>query len=375
MIAKTPWLERHFEFGLPLSAFPLLLERLRGTPARLEDRVRKLELSVLTKRLGETWSILEIIGHLTQVEDLWTGRLDDYLAGQATLRPARFEPGKVERAGFNQRPLRGLLYDFRIRRAQLVRRLEGLDAAVIERIATHPRLNRPLRLLDMLIFTAEHDDHHLTRVSEILQIAPAAKSAAGHAAAGKVIARGANVLLRDRHPRDADSYVRWHTTGVWRELDAPWEQGPALETEEQQEGLRRRFLHTCEEPVPKARPSAIIATLEGRPLGWVSRYGGGSAAITCKVGIDICEDEFLNRGLGTEALTLWIDYLFTDPALHRIALDTWSLNPRMVRVAQKLGFTQEGIEREQRQWQNAWLDLLHFGLLRREWEARRGSRA
>jgi len=371
VVSKTPWLERHFDFGLPLSAFPLLLERLRGTPARLEDRVRRLEPSVLTKRLGETWSIQEIVGHLIQVEDLWEARLDDYLAGATQLRAATFEPGKVERAGFNQRPLRGLLYDFRLRRSQLVRRLEGLDAAVIERVATHPRLQRPMRLLDMMIFTVEHDDHHLARISELLLIAPAAARGAGHAAAGKILARGTNVLLRDRHPHDADSYVRWHTTGSWREYDAPWEQGPPLETEEQKEGLRRRFLHTCQEPVPKARLTAIIALPDGRPLGWVSRYGTGSPPIACKVGIDICEDEFLDRGLGTEALTLWIDYQFSDPALHRIALDTWSMNPRMVRVAHKLGFTPEGIEREQRQWQDAWLDLIHFGLLRREWEARR----
>jgi RimJ/RimL family protein N-acetyltransferase len=31
----------------------------------------------------------------------------------------------------------------------------------------------------------------------------------------------------------------------------------------------------------------------------------------CFVGIDICEDAYLNRGLGTEALQLWVDYITT----------------------------------------------------------------
>jgi RimJ/RimL family protein N-acetyltransferase len=30
------------------------------------------------------------------------------------------------------------------------------------------------------------------------------------------------------------------------------------------------------------------------------------------VGIDICEDAYLNRGYGTEALCLWVDHQFTD---------------------------------------------------------------
>jgi RimJ/RimL family protein N-acetyltransferase/uncharacterized damage-inducible protein DinB len=371
MIAKTPWLERRFDLNLPVSAAPLVLERLRGTPARLEDRVSKLEGQVLAKRLGETWSILEIIGHLMQVEDLWAGRLDDYLAGEAVLRPAGFETGKVERAGFDQRPARGLLYDYRIRRAELVRRLEALDAAAIAGTAMHPRLNQPMRLLDLMIFAAEHDDHHLARIGEIARETALATPAIARGAAAQVIASGPRVLLRDRDPADVENYVRWQTTGEWREYDAPWEQGPPLETEEQKAGLRRRFLHVCAEPAPHFRESALISTTEGRALGWLNRYGGGASPSACKVGIDICEDEFLNRGLGTEALSLWIDYLFSNPALHRIGLDTWSFNQRMARVARRVGFAPEGAEREQVRWRDEWLDLLHFGLLRREWDARR----
>lgn len=371
MIAKTPWLERRFDFGQPLAASLFVLERLRGTPVRLEDRVSRLALPVLATRRGDSWSVLEIIGHLIQVEDLWAGRLDDYAAGLAVLRPAKFETGKVEQAGFNQRPARGLLYDFRIRRLELVRRLEGMDAALIARSAMHPRLNQPMRLLDMLLFVAEHDDHHLARIGEIVRDAAGPVPALRQGAAGQVIATGSGVLLRDPAPGDVESYVLWRTAGEWREYDAPWEQGPPIETDEQRESLRRRFRHTCAEPLPDFRQSAFIATPEDRPLGWVNRYGGGKSPEACKIGIDICEDEFLNRGLGTEALALWIDYLFSNPALHRIGLETWSLNPRMMRVAGKLGFTQEGSERETLQWRGAWLDLHHFGLLRREWEARR----
>jgi hypothetical protein len=49
----------------------------------------------------------------------------------------------------------------------MVERLETLDAEVFARPALHPRLNVNLRLVDLLFFIAEHDDYHLTRMSEL----------------------------------------------------------------------------------------------------------------------------------------------------------------------------------------------------------------
>jgi len=113
---------------------------------------------------------------------------------------------------------------------------------------------------------------------------------------------------------------------------------------------------------------AVIATPDNTPLGWVSRYGEKDNPHVWFVGIDICEDTYLNLGLGTEALRLWVDHLFAISDVHKLGLDTWSFNPRMIRVAEKVGFVYEGRQREMRQWQGEWLDLLHFGILREEWQ-------
>jgi len=120
-----------------------------------------------------------------------------------------------------------------------------------------------------------------------------------------------------------------------------------------------------EKPFP--RKSAVVATHEGRPIGSVSRYTQHGHEKAWFIGIDIFEDDCLEKGLGTEALQLWIDYLFDNSDVHRIGLDTWSFNPRMIRVARKLGFVYEGAQREMQEWQGCWLDLLHFGMLRSEW--------
>jgi RimJ/RimL family protein N-acetyltransferase len=79
----------------------------------------------------------------------------------------------------------------------------------------------------------------------------------------------------------------------------------------------------------------------------------------------------LNKGHGTEALRLWVDYLFLNSEIHRLGFDTYSFNVRMVHVGEKLGFALEGTEREVIYWLDAWLDRLHFGLLRSEWASAR----
>ena len=49
-------------------------------------------------------------------------------------------------------------------------RLEKYDEAFITRTALHPRLLTPMRVIDLCFFVAEHDDHHLARIWELLQL-------------------------------------------------------------------------------------------------------------------------------------------------------------------------------------------------------------
>jgi RimJ/RimL family protein N-acetyltransferase len=183
-----------------------------------------------------------------------------------------------------------------------------------------------------------------------------------------VIASSERVVLRDRMPSDVDARVRWTTQGEWCLLDAPWEGVCTSMTPEQEAAYRERFLEGCGSELPTPRTRAVIAAREGRPLGWVSRYAKERFVDACFVGINICEDACLNRGYGTEALRLWVDYVFFNLDVHRIGLDTWSFNPRMMHVAEKAGFAYEGAQRELIRWEGEWLDMVHFGMLRREWE-------
>ena len=161
------WTDRTFRFDMPESLFPAVVERLRGTPARIEDKVRTLPATLLTQRDGDAWSIQEHIGHLLDLDELHAGRLDDFLAGAEVLRAADITNQKTSEARYNDRPLDDLLAAFRRERNRFVARLDAWDPDLLAITARHPRLQQPMRVIDMALFTAEHDDHHLARMTEI----------------------------------------------------------------------------------------------------------------------------------------------------------------------------------------------------------------
>jgi RimJ/RimL family protein N-acetyltransferase len=194
-------------------------------------------------------------------------------------------------------------------------------------------------------------------------------STSQHGNQGDLILTANQVVLRDALPDDADNYVGWIRSGEWREFDAPWER---LAANTNQYLLRanfeQRFLLDRKTP----RGKLIIATPGSYPIGWVNRYVEPRFSDFWLVGICICEDQYLGHGLGSEALKLWIDYLFENSEIHRLGLATYSFNPRMIRVAERLGFKHEGTDRQIINWRGQWHDRLHYGMLRSEWEELRG---
>jgi uncharacterized damage-inducible protein DinB len=161
------WFKRKFAFDLPLEMYPNIVERVRGTPARLEELTRGLSPEVLTQREGDKWSIQEQAGHLLDLEELWMKRLDDFEAGRETLFAADLTNRKTHEANHNAGSIENILAQFREERMAFVARLDSYDEAFVQRTGVHPRLNKPMRVIDLIFFIAEHDDHHLVRISDL----------------------------------------------------------------------------------------------------------------------------------------------------------------------------------------------------------------
>ena len=166
---KVPaWIERKFDFTFPVEQYPTVCVRLWGTPARLEEILRELNSDVLVDKPQQKWSPQEQAGHLLDMEPLWMARVDDFLSGRETLAVADLGNRKTHEANHNARALAEILTGFRTARHRLVEHLGTCDPGVFARTSLHPRLKQPMRLVDHLYFVAEHDDHHLAKIWELI---------------------------------------------------------------------------------------------------------------------------------------------------------------------------------------------------------------
>ncbi len=169
MITQTPWIERKFEFNFPIGMFPVIIERLRGTLPHIQDIIKDKTEEELSQKVEGAWSVKEQVGHLYHLEELWYGRLEDFLSGKQTLRAADMGNTKTHNADHNKKKIEKLLEQFSSTRDKLIEKVQNMDDADASLTALHPRLQQPMRLIDALFFVAEHDDHHLAKIRELLK--------------------------------------------------------------------------------------------------------------------------------------------------------------------------------------------------------------
>ena len=114
-----------------------------------------------------------------------------------------------------------------------------------------------------------------------------------------------------------------------------------------------------------------IETKEGKHIGQVIVYYKKDDPHITEVGINIVEDTLWSKGLGTEAFSLWVDYLFTERELTRIGFTTWEGNKGMIRIGEKLGFAKEARIRKSCFINGVFYDRIKMGILREEWELKK----
>ncbi|MBM3715417.1 MAG: GNAT family N-acetyltransferase [Actinobacteria bacterium] len=73
-----------------------------------------------------------------------------------------------------------------------------------------------------------------------------------------------------------------------------------------------------------------------------------------------------DRGLGTEATKLMVDYAFSATDLNRIELDVYDFNPRARHVYERAGFTYEGRKRQAFTFDGTRIDTVVMSILRQD---------
>jgi hypothetical protein len=161
---KLEWFERKFAFGVPTGMLPFYLERLEGTIARLETKVKGVSEEILSNKLDAKWSVKQNIGHLAEVDEIANKRIDEMIDGVSPMSPAVFEP----RGDYNTQSVKEVLEYFRKNRLKNLERYRKVAEHELTKSSLHPRLKVEMNPVDLAYFDAEHDDHHLVRINEIL---------------------------------------------------------------------------------------------------------------------------------------------------------------------------------------------------------------
>lgn len=111
----------------------------------------------------------------------------------------------------------------------------------------------------------------------------------------------------------------------------------------------------------------IVDTTTGRCVGEAVLNEWDEANESCNFRI-LIGPQGRNRGLGSEATRLIVDYAFMHLPLHRIELEVYSFNPRAQRVYEKAGFVIEGRRRDALLFDGERIDAIMMSVLKPEWE-------
>ena len=103
-----------------------------------------------------------------------------------------------------------------------------------------------------------------------------------------------------------------------------------------------------------------IGNISLQRINWVNR--------SAELAIIIGNKKYWNKGVGTEAYKLMIDYAFERLNLNRISSGQTLRNTGMINVCIKCGMKEEGIARESMFKEGEYLDTVTYSILSKEYE-------
>lgn len=175
------------------------------------------------------------------------------------------------------------------------------------------------------------------------------------------------IKLRSMISDDLKHYEEMnHPDRLFHEFNGPYFKRETLE-ELQNRIKRMHDMFNSGKPV-RNQVNMIVDDSNNELIGEVSWYWKSEETKWLEIGVLIFNETYWGRGIGFEAMTLWIDHVFTIfPDLARIGLTTWSGNERMIKLSEKLGMRQEACYRMARTYKGEYYDSVSYGMLRSEW--------
>ena len=181
-----------------------------------------------------------------------------------------------------------------------------------------------------------------------------------------VLLRGAHVRLTAVAPQDLPVIARWFEDAAFMRL---FDAVPAAPRTVEQLTDWLGEMHKAKDGfLFGIRPEAgdeIIGYMELDGILW--NQGAGW------ISIGIGEEARRGQGLGRESMELALAFAFDELNLHRVQLTVFDYNTAAIALYERLGFRREGAFREFLHRDGRRYDMLLYGILRPEWEARRAG--
>ncbi|NEU04296.1 GNAT family N-acetyltransferase [Clostridium senegalense] len=169
--------------------------------------------------------------------------------------------------------------------------------------------------------------------------------------------KGKNINLRPMTAEDLELFYMWNTTqehmGLYMNAELIYKD---LFIEEMKKVLRTNSPFYM-----------IIEDKEGMPIGVIDYFNSISSKVSIDFGILIAVSSNRGKGIGSEAISILINYLFNTKSIMRIQFMTRSDNESMNFLGKKLGFKLEGTLRKYSFDYGEYRDLNLFGITRDDW--------
>ena len=175
---------------------------------------------------------------------------------------------------------------------------------------------------------------------------------------------GAAIALRPIAEGDVDAIMAWiNDPEITRNFAAFAE--PVSREQELAfvRGMRASTTDRLFAIVPRDAPDGrLIGTAGLHRIYWPAKNG--------RLGLMGGDKHAQGHGVGQAALELLIAFGFERLGLHKLWLVHYADNARMRHIADKLGFRQEGVLRDEYFHRGTWHDMVRHALLEHEWRAR-----
>ncbi len=141
-----------------LAALPKQIDEIRAALGNLTDD------QALFRDAPNEWSIKEVMGHLNDVERVFSYRLLRVSRNDATPLPGFEQDDYVREAGFNSHPLSELIQEFvHLRRANILA-IQNMKEESTMRVGVAS--GKPVSARALIYMLVGHVDHHLASLHE-----------------------------------------------------------------------------------------------------------------------------------------------------------------------------------------------------------------